>query len=219
MRLQTATEAREGAGVEVTDLVLRVGLRPEAEVGAVLVVDDRENGAAHGDARFALPPSLGPRRAEHRDLLGPELVERNACVLGEKGRGHEIHALLRRPHRGGARTGAPPDAVREPRRLRLDGERLLDTGHLRVRARHADARDRLTEDRRVLVREVGVRLAVITTFCRRRGMTEEAAAAAVDQARQRLRLYTIRALMDEATEVENRETSRATAGTVQAQPV
>jgi DNA replication protein DnaC len=46
---------------------------------------------------------------------------------------------------------------------------------------------------------------VTTTLRRRRGLTEEAANAAVDQACKRLRLPTIRAVVDEAIETANRE--------------
>ena len=49
------------------------------------------------------------------------------------------------------------------------------------------------------------RTAVTTTLRRQRGMTEEAAAAAVDQACRRLRLPTIRAVMDEAIRVAEHE--------------
>lgn len=46
---------------------------------------------------------------------------------------------------------------------------------------------------------------VTTSLRRQRGMTEEAAAAAVDQACRRLRLPTIRAVMDEAVKIAERE--------------
>ena len=46
---------------------------------------------------------------------------------------------------------------------------------------------------------------VTTTLRRRRGMTEEAATAAVDQACRRLRLPTIRAVMDEAVTAAQKE--------------
>ena len=49
------------------------------------------------------------------------------------------------------------------------------------------------------------RTTVTTTLRRQRGMTEEAAAAAVDQACRRLRLPTIRAVMDEAIRVAEHE--------------
>ncbi len=46
---------------------------------------------------------------------------------------------------------------------------------------------------------------ITTTLRRQRGMTEEAAGAAVDQACRRLRLPTMRAVMDEAVKVAERE--------------
>lgn len=46
---------------------------------------------------------------------------------------------------------------------------------------------------------------VTKTLRRRHGLTDEAAAAAIDQACRRLRLPTIRAVMDEATTAANRE--------------
>ena len=46
---------------------------------------------------------------------------------------------------------------------------------------------------------------ITTTLRRRRGMTEEAANAAVDQACRRLRLPTIRAVIDEATKAAQKE--------------
>ena len=46
---------------------------------------------------------------------------------------------------------------------------------------------------------------VTSTLRRQRGMTEEAAAAAVDQACRRLRLPTMRAVIDEATRIAERE--------------
>jgi Arc/MetJ family transcription regulator len=46
---------------------------------------------------------------------------------------------------------------------------------------------------------------ITPTLRRRRGLTEEAAVAAVDQACRRLRLPTIRALVDEALAVATKE--------------
>ena len=46
---------------------------------------------------------------------------------------------------------------------------------------------------------------ITTTLRRRRGLTEEAANAAIDQACRRLRLPTIRAVVDEATTAANKE--------------
>src|SRR6185312_3628041 len=90
------------------------------EVRAVEVVDDREDAAAHRDARFAVVAGVRPSLAEALDLLGLHLVERHAGVLAEQRRAHQVEALLGRPLGGGASAGAPPDALTEPGRVRLD---------------------------------------------------------------------------------------------------
>ena len=50
-----------------------------------------------------------------------------------------------------------------------------------------------------------VTTSITTTLRRRRGMTEEASSAAVDQACRRLRLPTIRAVIEEATKAAQKE--------------
>ncbi len=47
--------------------------------------------------------------------------------------------------------------------------------------------------------------AITPTLCRRRGLTEEAAKTAVDQTCRRLRLPTMRAVLDEALKAAERE--------------
>ena len=80
--------------------------RLAAEVRAVGVVHDREDAAARRDARLALVTGVGPCRPEALDLLGLQLVERHAGVLGEEGRAHQVHALLA-AHSAVARVPAP----------------------------------------------------------------------------------------------------------------
>ena len=90
------------------------------------------------------------------DLLGLELVERNLRVLEEEGRAHQVHALLAGPDGGLARAGAPPDAVGEAGRLRLDGEHRVAGPAADVGADDAGAGDRGAEERRLLARLVVV---------------------------------------------------------------
>ena len=118
-----AAEAGEAA-VEVADLVLSLGLRADAEVvarssssmiGMMLRLTDTRG------SRSQPASAQAPRKT--LDLLGLQLVERHAGVLGEQGRAHQVHALLGRPLGGGAGAGAPPDAVGQAGRPRLDRER------------------------------------------------------------------------------------------------
>ena len=98
-----APEDRLRLGVDVADLVRLLVAAPE--VRPVPIVDQREDAAAHRDPRLALVAGRRPRLAEQPDLLGLELVERHAGVLGHQRRRHHVHALLRRPTRrsGGSR--------------------------------------------------------------------------------------------------------------------
>ena len=93
---------------------------------------------------------LRPGFPEQRDLLGLELIERHLRVLQQQRRAHQVHALLARPHGALARAGAPPDAIGEPRRLRLDGEHRLAGPATDVGADHACAGDRRAKQRRLL---------------------------------------------------------------------
>ena len=113
--------------------------------------------AAHRDARLALPAGRCPRRAVAGDLLGLELVEGHAGVLDEQGGAHQVHALLGRPLRGRAGARAPPDAVGQARRLRLDGQPAAHpAGHPRVGVDHGRPGERGPEQRGLLTGEVGV---------------------------------------------------------------
>src|SRR4051812_36638572 len=67
--------------LEVADLVLALAPGAVAEVLPVEIADDRQDAAAHRDARLALPAGRRPRTPEDRDLLGLEVAERHAGVL------------------------------------------------------------------------------------------------------------------------------------------
>ena len=109
----------EGRPHAVDDADL-VAVLPAAEVQVVLSRDQREDRAAHRHARLAGVPGLAPRRAERVDLLRLQLVERQAAVLGQERRRHQVDADASRPFGGVAIAGAPPDAGSQPGRVRLD---------------------------------------------------------------------------------------------------
>ncbi len=75
-------EDRLGLCVDVADLVRLLVAAPE--VRSVAVVDQREDAATDRHPWLALVPSRSPRLTEQPDLLGLELVERHAGVLGQK---------------------------------------------------------------------------------------------------------------------------------------
>ena len=130
-----------------------------AEVGAVLVGHERDDAARHRDAGRALPPGLRPGVPVELDLLGLQLVEGDARVLGEQRRAHQVHALLGRPSGGRARAAAPPDAICEARRLRLDRQVAVAPVIWGWRGPPL-ARDRGPEQLGLGAREVGVGLAL-----------------------------------------------------------
>src|SRR5699024_4531184 len=103
------------------DLV--VLLLPAAEVGAVAIVDQREDAAADRDARITRMAGGSPCVAEGLDLLGLLDVQRLAALVELQRRGHEVHPEARRPRRGGVRRGAPPDPVAQTGRVRLGTEK------------------------------------------------------------------------------------------------
>ena len=74
--------AEDGARVrvDVADLVL-VSRRVASEVRPVAVVDEREDAAAHRDARLALVPGLLPRLPVGLDLLALLDVQRLAALV------------------------------------------------------------------------------------------------------------------------------------------
>jgi hypothetical protein len=85
-----AAEDRSRVLVDVADLV--VLLLAPAEVGAVAVVDDGEDAAAHRDSRLARVTGLSPGLAVRIDLPALLHVERFAGLVEHEGRAHEVHA-------------------------------------------------------------------------------------------------------------------------------
>ena len=107
----------------MADLVLRVGLRAQAEVAARLVVDQIGRMLRLTETRGSRSwPAAFHASRNIVDLLGLELVERHPGVLGQERRAHQVHALLGGPDGGRAGAGAPPDAIGQAGGLRLDGE-------------------------------------------------------------------------------------------------
>src|SRR5690606_35275770 len=81
-RLGGVRAAEDGARarVDVADRVLAVPLAPE--VDAVAIVDEREDAAAHRDARLARVPGFAPCLAVRFDLLALLHVQRLAGLVG-----------------------------------------------------------------------------------------------------------------------------------------
>jgi hypothetical protein len=96
------------------------------------------------------PPGI----PEPLDLFGLELVERHPGVLGEQRRAHQVHALLRGPLGGLAGSGAPPDPVAKPWRVRLYPEQAgrVREHRPRVGLREPFALDHLEEHPGVFTR-------------------------------------------------------------------
>ena len=99
---------------------------------------------------------LCPRLAEEGDLLGLKLVEGNVRVLEEESRAHQVHPLLSGPDSDVARAGAPPDALREAGRLRLNGQHRIAGAAAHVGTDDAGAGDRGPEQCSLLARLVVV---------------------------------------------------------------
>src|SRR5581483_8319837 len=127
-----------------------------AEVGAVLVGDDRDHAAAHRYAGLVREARVRPGLPEDRDLLGLELVEGDARVLEQQRRAHEVHALLAGPARAVSAARPPPDSLVETRRLRLNSQPAGGAGHGRIRLGDARAGDRGPEQSGLLAGQVGV---------------------------------------------------------------
>ena len=97
-----------------------VAVLAAAEVHVVLGGRDREDRAAHRDARLARVTGLAPGGAEGIDLLGLQHVERPPVGRGEQRRRHEVDADAARPLGRVAVAGAPPDARAQAGGVRLD---------------------------------------------------------------------------------------------------
>src|SRR5690606_2523271 len=101
--------------VEVAELV--GFLLPPTEVGAVTVVDKREDAAAHRHPRLVQVTGSAPRCAELPDLLGLLFVERLAALIELKRRALQVHAESTCPTSRGVGRRSPPDAL--PQALRV----------------------------------------------------------------------------------------------------
>src|SRR5439155_23970366 len=95
--------------VDVADLVLVASVA--SEVGSIALVDEREDAAAHRDARLTLVPGLLPCLPIGVDLLALLHVQRLAALVVLEGRALEVHAQCRGPPGRGVRAGAPPDPI------------------------------------------------------------------------------------------------------------
>src|SRR5664280_400845 len=87
---------------------------------AVALVDQREDAAADRHPRRARVPGRLPRRAVQPDLLRLLHVERLAALVDLERRALQVHTELGRPLRGGVGAGAPPDALAQALRVRLE---------------------------------------------------------------------------------------------------
>src|SRR5688572_32194145 len=104
-----AAENGARVGVDVTDLVLITSVA--SEVGPVPIVDEREDAAAHGNARRTLVPGLFPGLPVGVNLLALLNVQWLAALVILESRALEVHTQLRRPYGCGVGAGAPPDPV------------------------------------------------------------------------------------------------------------
>ncbi len=160
VRLARVRPAEPGAAaVQEADLVGAAALLPEQL--PVQIVDDREDAAADRDARLTVMPGGLPRVPEPLDLLGLELMEGHAGVLGEQCRAHQVEPLLGRPLGGRAGACAPPDPVPQAGRVRLDPQQARRVREHRARVGPGEtlAAEHLEEHAGVLAGHVGVALA------------------------------------------------------------
>jgi hypothetical protein len=154
-----AAEDRLHARLDVAHVVLV--LVAGAEVHPVLPVDEREDRPAHRHAGLALVTCFLPRFPVCLDLLGLLNVERLAGLVLFQSGALQVHAELGRPDGGAVGRRAPPDAIAESFRMRLDAQQ---TGRIAEHRAGAGLRETLTledlqEHLGVLPGHVGVGLA------------------------------------------------------------
>jgi hypothetical protein len=103
-------------------------------------------------------PGLFPRRAVSPDLFGLLDVERLAALVDLERRTLQVHAELRRPFCRRICAGAPPDAVAQAFRIRLEAQKARRVREHRVGTglRESFAAQRFEQDLRVAPRHVGV---------------------------------------------------------------
>jgi hypothetical protein len=85
-----------------------------SEVGAIAIVNQREDAAAHGHTRLTLVPSLLPCLPVGLDLLALLHVQRFAALIVFERRALEVHSQFCRPSGRGVRAGSPPDPIAQP---------------------------------------------------------------------------------------------------------
>ena len=105
-----------------------LGLAAAPEVHAVAFVDQREDAAGDRHPRHARVLGLLPCRAVEPDLLRLLHVERPSALVDLERRALQVHAELGRPFRRRIRAGAPPDALAQALRVRLQTQ---ETGRVR----------------------------------------------------------------------------------------
>ena len=155
---------------EHADLVPILAAAPE--IHAVAVVDQREDAAADRHPRRARVAGLLPRRAVKPDLLRLLDVERLAALVDFERRALQVHAELGRPFRRRVGAGAPPDALAQALRIRLEPQQAgrVREHRPRVGLGEALAAQHFEKDLGVAPRHVGVGHAI------RRDVTEVAKA-------------------------------------------
>ena len=150
--------AEDGAlfGLDEAEMVLAVAA---AEIGAVAVVDQREDAAADRDARRRVMAGFLPGGAVGADLLGLLDVEGLAALVELERRALQVHAELGRPFGRGVGGRAPPDALAQPFRMRLEAQQA---GRVR------EHRPRIGLGKALAAQDVEEDLGVAAAPCRRR---------------------------------------------------
>ncbi len=112
----------------------------------------------HRHPRRARVPRRLPRLAINPDLLRLLDVERLVALDHLERRALHVHAELGRPFRGAVGARAPPDALAQARRVRLEAQqaRRIRKHRARVRPREALALEHLEEHLGVAPRHLGI---------------------------------------------------------------
>src|SRR4051812_43311680 len=133
-----------------------------AEIGAIAIVHERENGAADRDPGLARVARLFPGGAVRPDLVGLLQMEGLAGFVVLERRALQVHPELCRPDRGGVRAGAPPDPLTQAFRMRLEAKQpgWIGKHRLRIWLRKAFAAQQVKEDLRMTASHVAVGLAL-----------------------------------------------------------
>ena len=105
-------------------------LAPASEIGAIAIVDQRENAAADRNPRFADMTSLLPGVAESPDLRGLLNMESFSGLVVLQRRALQIEPELSRPDTGCVRSRPPPDPLSQAFRVRLKRQQTFGAGDL-----------------------------------------------------------------------------------------